>query len=177
MILFCAVCTNNLVQAADGNGAYGPPSYIGDDWEDGLVMPVHVEYSNAEDEDGMVYGIIKKETFSIDMNNDGEKAEVTRGRFDTGTAHGYTFYEMKLQDGKKLDIPDFRTVEGADCFLQAYKFYFAPFFIRKAYRPLGEESWIQPTQSKIEEYRIIDGKIQKISEIPTPPVCDVRELL
>jgi len=144
---------------------------------DGLPRPDYIEYFDIEQEDGSVYGISRKETFFIDVNGDGKKDKIIRERFETMTAHGYYFYDIELHNGKKLEIPSFRTVEGADCFLQIYKFQFSPFAIIKASRPLGEESWIQPTAVKIETYELKGDKLVKISEINTAPICDVRDLL
>ncbi len=128
-----------------------------------------------DEESGTFYGTSNIDTFYIDINNDERKDAIKRGTFVTMTAHGYTFYEIYLNNGKR--IAEFRTIEGADCFLQVYKFQFNPFILTKASRPLGEESWIQPTKSKIEKFQIIDDKLEKISEDSGPTICDVRELL
>jgi hypothetical protein len=138
--------------------------------------PDYIENFPSEDEN-YDYGITQKETFFIDINNDGKKDKITRGRFSNITAHGYTFYEIWLNDGTKLEVPSFRTSEGADCFSQAYKFQFEPFLLTKASRPWGEESFIQPTPAKIETFQIIDDKLERISETSGGIICDVRKLL
>ncbi len=73
-------------------------------------------------------------------------------------------------------MPSFRTVEGADCFLQAYKFQFNPFMLIKASRLFGE-GYAEPSKAKIEKFEIIDGELKKASETDGGIICDVRELL
>jgi hypothetical protein len=137
--------------------------------------PNETEYFDIFESDGTVYGISHKDTFFIDVNADNKLDKIIRGRFDTMTAHGYTFYEIYLNNGKQA--AKFRTLEGADCFLEAYKFQLEPFIITKVLRPLGNESWEQPTQAKIEKYKIMNNKLEKISEKSSGVICDVRKLL
>lgn len=159
--IFCASCTK--------------PVYHTYNISDGLLIPDSTEVLNPIDKNGIVYGITKSEIFFIDINDDRRKDKIIRERFSTGTAHGYTNYKIELDNGEK--IGEFKTFEGADCFLTAYKFQFNPFIITKVSRPLGGESWNQPAQSKIEQFEILDDKLEKISETDGPSICDVRELL
>lgn len=168
IILCCTSCAKVPVYIDYDNMDYGLPK-----------TPDKKEYFDiTEDkEQGTVYGISNIDTFYIDINDDGKKDKITRGQFVTMTAHGYTFYKMELNNGKELNMPDFRTFEGADCFLQAYKFQFNPFILTKVSRSLGEESWVQPMPAKIETFKIIDDKLEKVSEKSVDKICDVRELL
>ncbi len=135
------------------------------------------ETFNIEESDGSVYGISRKDTYFIDVNHDGKKDKLIRGRFSNMTAHGYTFYEIYLHDGTKIDFPDFRTVEGADCFLQSYKFRIKPFEITKVSRPMGQD-WTDPTNALVERYIIFNKRAEREFIMKThKPVCDVRALL
>lgn len=167
IILCCTSCAKAPVYVDYDNIDYGLPK-----------TPDKKEYFDVENKkDGDVYGVSNIDTFYIDINDDGKKDKITRGCFANISAHGYTFYKMELSNGKKLEMSDFRTFEGADCFLQAYKFQFNPFILTKVSRPLGEESWVQPTKAKIEKYKIVNDKLEKISEKSVGKICDVRELL
>jgi len=120
------------------------------------------------------YGISQIDTFYIDINDNGIKDTIKRGRFFTGTAHGYTFYEVYLDDGQQIGY--FRTLESADCFLELYKFNFNPFFVTKISRPLGEEGWWQPTNAIRQVFRLKGNQLEKISEKSVGKICDVQEL-
>lgn len=168
LILCCTSCAKDPVYIDYDNMDYGLPK----------IPDKEENFDITEDEDaGTVYGVSNIDTFYIDINDDGIKDKIMRGYFATMTAHGYSFYKMELSNGKELDLSDFRTVEGADCFLQVYKFQFNPFVLTKVSRPLGEESWVQPTKAKIEKYKIVNDKLEKVSEKSVGKICDVRELL
>jgi hypothetical protein len=138
--------------------------------------PDKTEIFDVETDDGYPYGISHKDTFLIDVNNDGKKDKIIRGRFSNITAHGYDFYEIYLHDGTKIDFADFRTVEGADCFLQGYEFQLEPFVIIKASRKIGDD-WVEPTEAIIEKYQIVGDKLKQISKKSGGTICDVRSLL
>ncbi len=121
------------------------------------------------------YGISHIDTFYIDINDNKKADTINRGRFVTGTAHGYTFYEIILDNGDK--IADFRTIESADCALQAYKFQFNPFVIIKASRPLSDKGWTIETATTIEKYKLNGNRLEKFHEHNAGNICDVNELL
>lgn len=142
-----------------------------DIFSDGLPEPNKTEIFDLSDEH---YGVERIDTLYIDINNNQKADTIERGRFVTGTAHAYTFYNITLDDGTKLD--ELRTIEGADCVLQAYKFSFNPFMIVKASRQLGND-YIEPTKAKLEKFKINTNKLDKVSEKNYNAVCDVRSLL
>jgi hypothetical protein len=163
VLLFCASCASDSVYIDYDNMDYGLPK-----------IPDKEEFFDVETDDGDIYGVSHLATYFIDINNDSKKDKIIRGYFSVISAHGYAFYELYLNNGEK--IAEFRTVEGADCFLEAYKFQFNPFVLTKASRPWSE-TWATPTPTKIEKYKIIDDKLEKVSEKSGPEICDVRELL
>ena len=165
IIIFCAGCGGYVCELCEN------PYNV----TDGLPKPDHTEYFDISEGNGDVYGVHSIGTFYIDINNDGKKDKIKRGHFVTMTAHGYDFYEIELHNGKKLDLPGFRTIEAAECFLQFYHFQFEPEFqLTKISRPLGKESWTQLTPIKIEKFKIINDKLEKISTKSHKPMCDVR---
>ena len=108
ILLLCAACTKQLDE------------YTGI-FSDGLPIPDKTEIFDLSDG----YGTKQIDTFYIDVNDNGTKDTIKRGRFVTSTAHSYTFYDIYLDNGKKLE--QLTTLEGADCFLRAYKFQMRPF--------------------------------------------------
>ncbi|MDR1207433.1 MAG: hypothetical protein LBK26_03405 [Rickettsiales bacterium] len=163
IFLFCAACA-------------GRPTYVDYDKMDyGLPKtPDKEEIFNVETENLDVYGVSNIDTFYIDISDDGKKDKIIRGYFANISAHGYTFYEIYLNNGEQ--VARFRTLEGADCFLEAYKFQFEPFILTKASRS-WKDTWATPTPAKIEKYKITNNKLEKISEKSGGIICDVRELL
>lgn len=139
-------------------------------FSDGLPEPDKTETFDLPDE----YGIKQIDTFYIDVNNNGIKDTIKRGRFVTGTAHSYTFYDIYLDNGKKLER--LTTLEGADCVLRAYKFQMQPFLITSASRSVGKD-YMEPTKAKVETFEIKNNKITSISNKEHRPICDVRYLL
>ena len=137
----CAACTKQV----EYNG----------DFSDGLPAPEKTENFNLSDE----YGTKQIDTFYIDVNNDGVKDTIKRGRFVTGTAHSYTFYDIYLDNGEKL--ARLTTQESADCILRAYKFQMQPFVITSASRNVGAD-YIEPTKTKIEKfiYNTLEDKLR-----------------
>ena len=155
-LLFCAACTNQV-------------EYTGV-FSDGLLVPDKTEFFDLSDE----YGIKQIDTFYIDVNDNGIKDTIKRGRFVTGTAHSYTFYDIYLDNGEKLER--LTTHEGADCVLRAYKFQIKPFLITSASRNVGTD-YAEPTKAKIEKFEIKDNKMESVSYKEHRPICDVRYLL
>ena len=155
-LLFCAACSKQV-------------EYTGI-FSDGLPTPDKTEYFDLSDE----YGIKQIDTFYIDVNNNGIKDTIKRGRFVTGTAHSYTFYDIYLDNGKKLER--LTTLEGADCVLRAYKFQMQPFLITSASRNVGAD-YAEPTKAKIEKFKIKDNKMESVSSSEHRHICDVRYLL
>ncbi len=156
VLLFCAACSKQV-------------EYTGV-FSDGLPEPDKTETFDLSDE----YGTKQIDTFYIDVNNNGIKDTIKRGRFVTGTAHSYTFYDIYLDNGKKL--ARLTTLEGADCILRAYKFQIQPFLITSASRDIGED-YAEPTKAKIEKLEIRDNKMESVSSKEYKPICDVRYLL
>ncbi len=156
ILLMCAACTKQV-------------EYTGD-FSDGLPAPEKTEIFNLSDE----YGIKQIDTFYIDVNNDGVKDTIKRGRFVTGTAHSYTYYDIYLDNGEKL--ARLTTQESADCILRAYKFQMQPFLITSAARNAGAD-YTEPTKAKIEKFEIKDNKIEPVYNKEHKPICDVRYLL
>ena len=66
----------------------------------------------------------KTEFFDL-VDGYGTKDTIKRGRFVTRTTHSYIFYDIYLDNGKKLE--QLTSLEGADCVLHAYKFQMRPF--------------------------------------------------
>lgn len=156
VLLFCAACSKQV-------------EYTGV-FSDGLPEPDKTETFDLSDE----YGTKQIDTFYIDVNNNGIKDTIKRGRFVTGTAHSYTFYDIYLDNGKKL--ARLTTLEGADCILRAYKFQIQPFLITSASRDIGED-YAEPTKAKIEKLEIRDNKMESVSSKEYKSICDVRYLL
>lgn len=153
----CAACTKQVDEYSGG-------------FSDGLPAPEKTEMFDLSDN----YGIKQIDTFYIDVNNDGVKDTIKRGRFVTGTAHSYTFYDIYLDNGEKL--ARLTTQESADCILRAYKFQMRPFLITCASRDIGKD-YIEPTKAKIEKFEIKDNKMKSVSSKEHRPICDVRYLL
>ena len=155
-LLLCAACSRQV-------------EYTGV-FSDGLPTPDKTETFDLSDE----YGTKQIDTFYVDVNNNGTKDTIKRGRFVTGTAHSYTFYDIYLDNGKKLER--LTTLEGADCVLHAYKFQMQPFLITSASRNVGAD-YAEPTKAKIEKFEIKDNKMESVSSKEYRPICDVRYLL
>ena len=141
-----------------------------EDFFDGLPQPDKTEIFDLPDD----YGIKKIDTFFIDINNNGKNDTIKRGRFVTGTAHSYTFYDIYLDNGELLT--HLTTHEGADCVLRTYKFQIQPFVITSASRPIGKD-YMEPTKAKIETFEIKNNKIESVFSEEYNPICDVRYLL
>lgn len=157
VLLLCVACTK---QVDEYTGAFS----------DGLPIPDKTEMFDLSDG----YGTRQIDTFYIDVNDNGIKDTIKRGRFVTGTAHSYTFYDIYLDNGKKLE--QLTSWEGADCILRAYKFQMQPFLITRASRDIDED-YIEPTKAKIEKFEIKDNQLKSVSSKEHRPICDVRHLL
>ncbi len=156
ILLMCAACTKQVEYTAD--------------FSDGLPKPDKTEVFDLPED----YGTKQIDTFYIDVNNDSIKDTIKRGRFVTGTAHSYTFYDIYLDDGKLLT--HLTTLEGADCVLRAYKFQMQPFVITSASRPVGKD-YTEPTKANVETFEIKKDKIESVSDKEYNTICDVRYLL
>jgi len=155
-LLFCTSCSKQV-------------EYTGN-FSDGLTTPDKTETFNLSDG----YGTKQIDIFYIDVDNNGIKDMIKRGRFMTGTAHSYTFYDIQLDNGKKL--ARLTTLEGADCVLRAYKFQKQPFLIISASRDIGKD-YIEPTKATVETFEIKNSKMKSVSYKEHRPICDVRYLL
>ncbi len=153
----CAACTK---QVDEYTGIFS----------DGLPIPDKTEFFDLSDG----HGTKQIDTFYIDVNDNGIKDTIKRGRFVTGTAHSYTFYDIYLDNGKKLE--QLTSLEGADCILRAYKFQIRPFLITCASRDIGKD-YTESTKAKIEKFEIKDNKMKSVSSREYRPICDVRYLL
>ena len=156
VVFMCSSCKN----ATEHTGVFS----------DGLPEPNKTEFFDLPDN----YGTKQIDTFFIDINNNNKKDTIQRGRFVTGTAHAYTFYKIILDNGIKLG--ELRTIEGADCVLQAYTFSFNPFTVVKASRSVGND-YSEPTETTIEILAISDNELNSIQKQKSRTVCDVRFLL
>ena len=156
VVLLCVACSRQVEYTAD--------------FSDGLPKPDKTEVFDLPED----YGTKQIDTFYIDVNNDGVKDTIKRGRFVTGTAHSYTFYDIYLDNGEKL--ARLTTQESADCILRAYKFQTQPFLITSAARNVGAD-YTEPTKAKIEKFEIKKNKIESVSSKEHSPICDVRYLL
>lgn len=157
VLLLCTACSSQF-------------EYTGD-FSDGLPQPDKTEMFDLSADN---YGTKQIDTFYIDVNNNNIKDTIKRGRFVTGTAHSYTYYDIYLDNGKKL--ARLTTLEGADCVLRAYKFQKQPFLITSASRDIGKD-YTEPTKAKIETFEIKNDKIESVSSKEHSPICDVRYLL
>lgn len=157
VLLLCAACSRQV-------------EYTGV-FSDGLPQPDKTEMFDLSADN---YGTKQIDTFYIDVNNNGIKDTIKRSRFVTGTAHSYTYYDIYLDNGEKLER--LTTLEGADCVLRAYKFQIYPFVITSASRNVGAD-YMEPTKAKIEKFEIKKNKIESVSSKEHSPICDVRYLL
>ena len=155
-LLLCVACSKHVESVID--------------FSDGLPNPDKTEVFDLSED----YGIKQIDTFYLDINNDGKKDTIKRGRFVTGTAHSYTFYDIYLDNGDLLT--HLTTQEGADCFLRAYKFQLQPFVITSASRDIGKD-YIEPAKATVETFEIKDNKMESVSFKEHRPICDVRYLL
>ena len=155
-LLLCAACSRQVEYTAV--------------FSDGLPEPDTTEVFDLSED----YGTKQIDTFYLDINNDGKKDIIKRGRFVTGTAHSYTFYDLYLDNGELL--AHLTTQEGADCVLRAYKFQTQPFVITSASRPVGKD-YAEPTKAKLETLEIKNNKIESVSDKEHGSICDVRYLL
>jgi len=101
--------------------------------------------------------------------------KITRTWNEGDAAHGYFDYKITF-GGRDITPADFRTIEGADCALQKFRFSFSPVFsVVKISRP-WEESWVNPTMAVRTEYRMQNGVLTAFAPVQLREVCDVGEL-
>ncbi|MDR1826607.1 MAG: hypothetical protein LBQ49_02855 [Rickettsiales bacterium] len=136
-------------------------------FDDGLSDPTSKTEGQLDDTGAGIAGV---ETF-----NHAPNMEITRTRVEDGRAHGYYEYKITL-DGRDITPDEFRTIEGADCMLQKFKFSFAPeFSITKISRP-WEETWLTPTMAEKTVYILDDGELKASEPEELKQICDVTEL-
>ena len=156
VLLLCVACSRQV-------------EYTGS-FSDGLPEPDKTQVFDLPED----YGTKQIDTFYLDINDNGIRDTIVRGRFVTGTAHSYTFYDIYLDSGELLT--HLTTHEGADCVLRAHKFQLRPFLITSASRPIGND-YMEPTKAKVETFRIDNNKIESVHSKEYRPICDVRYLL
>lgn len=116
----------------------------------------------------MVYGVNKIDVDAIQI-------AVTRTRVPAETAHGYDVFELTVNN-RPIILPDFYTIEGADCFVQDFDFYTNPFRIVRKTRDFGD-TWADTKPATITEYGLnTKGDLMVLKTSTHAPVCDVREI-
>lgn len=107
--------------------------------------------------------------------------EVNKRRIeDKMTAHGYDSFEVKVNIGGEwvdLTLDNFRTIEGADCFVQDFIFHKDPFKIIRREREFGD-SWIDAKPTFIITYGFDkeEKKLIQVNYTKHNTACDVRKL-
>lgn len=143
---------------------------------DGLENPEDIQTEKA-DEFGV--GIVKVETFSIDINNDNTPDRITKIRHESGTAHFWDEYKIEInKNGRFRNITPngFRTTTGAECALQQLQFRFKPYFhIIKISRP-WTDSWNNPSMATRTIYTVNNDRLIADTPEKIRSVCDVAEL-
>ncbi len=159
-----------VVEYAPMQEAVRPP------FTDGLKNPEYIREMPL-DQEGV--GISEIAVFNIDINKDGLLDKISRARFENGTAHFYYEYKIELNMGvefKDISLPNFRTIEGADCALQKIKFTLSPgFSVVKIARP-WEDSWENPTLAVRTTYVFRGDQMIKTQSTNLEKICDVSEL-
>ena len=129
------------------------------------------------DETGV--GVTRIETFSFDINSDGQDDKITRIRHENGTAHFWDEYTIEINENNRfhtITTDDFKTINGADCALQKIKFVFKPKFqVIKISRP-WVDSWITPSMATQTTYELINNKMVMVETKKLSSVCDVTDL-
>lgn len=139
---------------------------------DGLPKPDSI---NRFKLDQFGVGVSLVEKFNIDIDNNGQMDLIVRTRNENGNGHGFSEYKITL-NGMDITPPNFRTVAGADCALQSFKFYFSPFKVVKISRS-WEESWETPTMASRSEYTISNGVLTESTPRNVGKICNVADLL
>ena len=124
-------------------------------------------------------GVTRIETFSFDINSDGQDDKRTRIRHENGTAHFWDEYTIEINENNRfrtITTDDFRTINGADCALQKIKFVFKPKFqVIKISRP-WVDSWLTPSMATQTIYELINNKMVMVETKKLSSVCDVTDL-
>lgn len=124
-------------------------------------------------------GVTRIETFSFDINSDGQDDKITRIRHENGTAHFWDEYTIEINENNRfrtITTDDFRTINGADCALQKLKFVFKPKFqVIKISRP-WVDSWTTPSMATQTTYELINNKMVMVETKKLSSVCDVTDL-
>ena len=148
---------------------------IVDEFDDGLSNP---NFSKDFDLDEFGAGLSKSEVFFIDINEDGIDDKIIKSLIETGNSHNFTEYKIELiQNESYIDISlsNFRTIQGADCALQRFKFSFNPFRITKISRPF-KDTWNTESMAEKTVYIIQNNELVEYSKIDLRYICDVSEL-
>ena len=101
--------------------------------------------------------------------------QIEKTRMPSMNAHGYDVFNLTV-NGELIALDDFRTWEGADCFVQDFDFYSAPFRIIRKTRVFGN-NWAD-TQPATLTFYALDSKnnLIVIDKREHAPICDVRKI-
>jgi len=144
-------------------------------FDDGLSDP---SFSKDYELDEFGAGISKSEVFFIDINSDGLPDRITKSLIETGNSHNFIEYKIELNKYESyvdLILENFRTIQGADCDLQRFKFSFDPFRITKISRPF-KDTWNTETMATKTVYIIQNNELVEYSKTDLKYICDVIEL-
>ena len=144
-------------------------------FDDGLSNP---DFSKDYELDEFGAGISKSEVFFIDINSDGLPDKIIKSLIETGNSHNFTEYKIEIsKDGSYIDLTldNFRTIQGADCDLQRFKFSFNPFRITKISRSF-KDTWNTETMATKIVYIIQNNELVEYSKNDLKYICDVGEL-
>ena len=103
---------------------------------------------------------------------------ITKSLIETGNSHNFIEYKIELNKYESyvdLTLENFRTIQGADCDLQRFKFSFDPFRITKISRPF-KDTWNTETMATKTVYIIQNNELVEYSKTDLKYICDVREL-
>lgn len=109
------------------------------------------------------------------LKTDDAKIQIIKKRVPAETAHAYDVFELMVNN-RPIILPDFYTIEGADCFVQDFDFYINPFRIVRKKRDFGD-TWADAKPATITEYGLnVSGDLIVSKTYLHKPVCDVREI-
>lgn len=124
-------------------------------------------------------GILKKEVFNIDINNDDELDKIVRIEKNRDTVP--SIYEYKIfiiKNGHEIDITpkDFFTQKSADCSYRLFYFELKPKLkIIEISRPFID-TMTTPSIATKYIYVLNNNSLQKISTEQLKSVCNIEEL-
>lgn len=146
------------------------------DFDDGLRNADSVTRYTLDD---FGAGVASREVFNIDINNDNRKDRITRTRVENGTDHFSIQYTIELNtvNGFTDITPDnFKTIEGAECSLQKFRFVFRPEFSITKISRTWSESWDTPTRAVRNVYTLAGGELRTSAPQQLKTVCNVSDL-